>query len=358
MTSLEQIYLLPEQQIQEILRANNYTSQNYLTDRLIVTIILTNQNKLNPEDAKLVSMGDQFNRLYLSSDADLVKSNIFRIPLNRFQLIRKIVSNIASSGPGPGPAVSKQESPVLKQEPILTISNQGPILKQEPELVKPVLYVEYRPDLSRKLVVCGKKTYELRNELKKLGGFWNPELKCWTFLESSRNQIETFISGVLQQESKQRTSKQEQQQFTTVTENLSASLQKLNLNTVSSVSSVSAGSKSSQAAGIEAVIQKFQTAASAAGLEQQAAIEPYIIIENGEERYDIKQLEVDWDSKIKLVKSLYYTPVMKQGLMTYDGPIMPPDAAFASYLDGWSQNFGFLVEQLAPRLYKVTVNTD
>lgn len=91
--SLEQIYSLPTNSIRELLVSNNFNiSDDFNTNYLIATILLTNAKLVNYTDTKIIGH-PRFNELYLSDDIKLsIEGGRETVLETRHDLIRKIVS--------------------------------------------------------------------------------------------------------------------------------------------------------------------------------------------------------------------------------------------------------------------------
>ena len=81
--------MLPEPQLHEILRLNNYSPQSYLIDRYIVTVILANGKLLTSKDYQYAT-DPQFRQLYFDDNALMkVTSNKYA---GRFDRLRTIIN--------------------------------------------------------------------------------------------------------------------------------------------------------------------------------------------------------------------------------------------------------------------------
>ncbi len=90
--SLENIYLLSDNKIKQIL-SPKYSDQDFLTNRLIATILLYNNNRIEKNDRKYV-VDSIFKLLYLEDDDYLeyiAEQNSVETNVDRIKLIRKII---------------------------------------------------------------------------------------------------------------------------------------------------------------------------------------------------------------------------------------------------------------------------
>lgn len=96
--SLEEIYSLPTNSVSEILTSNNLNiSDDFNTNYLIATILLTNAKLVKPNDAKIVKH-HRFNELYLSHDSILsLEGKRTSVLETRYDLIRKIINPVVDN---------------------------------------------------------------------------------------------------------------------------------------------------------------------------------------------------------------------------------------------------------------------
>ena len=95
--SLENIYLLSDNEIKQIL-SPKYSEQDFLTNRLIATILLYNDNRIEKNNRKYVA-DSIFKLLYLEDDDYLkyiAEKNLVETNVDRIKLIRKIIDKYNS----------------------------------------------------------------------------------------------------------------------------------------------------------------------------------------------------------------------------------------------------------------------
>jgi hypothetical protein len=86
--TFEDIFLLPDLQINDILHSENQPSRDFITDRYVVTVLLANNNLLNPKDYQC-ALNPSFKNLYLDKGVLLRYNNTKYV--NRFDLLRSVL---------------------------------------------------------------------------------------------------------------------------------------------------------------------------------------------------------------------------------------------------------------------------
>ena len=481
-TTFENVYQLPDIQINDYLTKANVALTTPLQNKLAVTILLYNNNFLQPGDKRIIDLaqakGIDFNALYLMSDEQLVQLSQGRFAIkpefNRLDLIRNLILS-APGGHGGNGGNGQLQTQQQAQSQVQNWGSQQP--QVQPQIQAPTratsqgLGIEVKQEGDR-YIVCGKKTYFYRDRLKALKGFWDRGIKCWTFPLSKRNDIEEFLLEIsneastnltqfqglsggangasgrgvgasssqqyqqqglyptsqpqqqglyptsqppqqglyptsqqqslyptsqLQQQGLYTTSQPPQQHYPVTQQqhynqqqrygaplqpysnpqdnpnlsdwckqrmaNTQAQCQLLTQTPDSSQNSsqtvvpqsLGQGSLISQADPFFApqIPQADPFFAPHPQIPQEADITPYLIPESPI-GYDIPRLQHDWQNKIKIVRRLPADKGSKIALMTYDGPIKPPNEAFAHSLCNWGTNHGYTIEDESPRVYKVS----
>lgn len=170
--SLENLWSFSDDQIKQILQYFGHQILNLpSTDRLNAIILSFNNNLLAPKDRTYV-MSPEFNKLFSATDKQLrilAQERGLIDQRNHIGLLKYIIDNI--------------NAPVI------------PIVSTIPTNITQALTLYQMGD---NLYLCGTKTFNLREQLKSLGGTWNPNIKCWSFPLNVRSQLFVLLSPVTQ----------------------------------------------------------------------------------------------------------------------------------------------------------------
>ena len=166
--SLEILQSFTDEEINQIIL---YFKGQLLTphvNRLNAIILSFNNNLLALEDRPYV-MHPEFNKLYNATDTQLrimaQERGFTTASSNKVTMIKYIIDNI--------------------NEPIIPVVNNLTSTTK-----KLVLY-----NMNNNLYLCGTGTFNLREQLKALGGIWNPNSKCWSFPLSARSNLLNLTSS-------------------------------------------------------------------------------------------------------------------------------------------------------------------
>ena len=102
--SFEEIFCLPEPQIQQIIKTGGYQSVGFVADRYIATALLANNGSLRPEDMKY-AINQRFPEVYLDDNL-LMESNMNKYA-SRFEGLRKILGGSVCNEEGIQAAINK-----------------------------------------------------------------------------------------------------------------------------------------------------------------------------------------------------------------------------------------------------------
>lgn len=165
--TLENLWNFTDNQIKQILQYFGSQILNSSNDRLNAIILSFNNNILSPEDRSYV-MSPEFNKLFLATQQQLqilAQERGLTELRSHIGMIKYIIDNL-----------NTQIIPLVSTIPVTT---------------QPIgLY-----QMANNLYLCGSGTFNLREQLKTLGGTWNANIKCWSFPLSSREQLLPFISS-------------------------------------------------------------------------------------------------------------------------------------------------------------------
>jgi hypothetical protein len=198
------------------------------------------------------------------------------------------------------------------------------------------------------VLVCGPKTYNLRGELKNMGGIYDGTYKCWMFSVDKANELADFV---------------ERKKLEAVAH---AERKKLE------------AAAHAEKRKIEN-IAKYEAERALKNLpkEEEATFVPNIrrlprnTVETAERdgtAYDLAwnmyQRDADellpWRDVIKIIDK--ENGLLKsKATVTYTGDVKPPDEALALAVDTWNTRalgFGHTVKRIGYKLYYVTVNID
>lgn len=163
--SLENLWSATDEQIKQILQYFNQQILNSAFDRLNAVILSFNNNLLIPEDRPYVS-NSEFNKLFMATDEQLQilsQERGLTDQRSHIGLIKFLIDNI--------------NTPVIS------------VVKSIPQSLEPLSLYQ----MGNSLYLCGTKTFNIREQLKALGGIWNANVKCWSFPLNLRNELSDLI---------------------------------------------------------------------------------------------------------------------------------------------------------------------
>lgn len=161
--SLDILWNFTDNQILQILQYFGNPVSDQQTNRLNAIVLSFNNNLLIDEDRKYLS-SPEFSKLLTANDTQLkilAQERGLIQDLNHIGMLKYIIDNI--------------NAPVVSI--VTSIPNNPSGL--------------YR--MIDNLYLCGSGTYNIKEQLKSLGGVWNPPTKCWMFPLSARDQLLSLI---------------------------------------------------------------------------------------------------------------------------------------------------------------------
>lgn len=160
MYSLENLDNATPEQINQILTYFGQPLLDEQRNKLNAIIASYNNNILALDERSYVS-SPYFNKLFLAAP-DSVRSLAQEYGLpedNHIRSIKSIIDNVNN----------------------LRI----PIVDRWPNLNLPLSVYQ----IGQTIYVCGKNTFNIKEDLKRIGGLWSPQLRCWTVNSSMRNAL-------------------------------------------------------------------------------------------------------------------------------------------------------------------------
>jgi hypothetical protein len=167
--TLENLWNFSDDQIKQILVYFNNPILNTSADRLNAVILSFNNNILTPEEKNYVT-NPEFYKLFLATDQQLQILAEERGLSNQqahIEMIKYIIDNINA--------------------PVIPVVNNIPGNISQP-------LVLYR--MGNNLYLCGSGTFNIKEQLKSVGGIWNPNIKCWEFPLNLRDQLLNLINSM------------------------------------------------------------------------------------------------------------------------------------------------------------------
>ena len=270
----------------------------------------------------------------------IVKSNLI-------SLIRKETEKAPKKSDPKSTIIDTSENPKV----ISQIHPNIPIVNQIPNKILHELQV-YQID--NNILLCGKNTYDLKNDLKSMGSEFNGRHKCWNI---PRDRIDYVLDLVNENKEKDTLKKEKIQLQRTLTrlENLEAKnlLKKEQLNV----------QKRLDKEELELPYVTHYNRLSKDELDLLRRDYSYGEIMDMVEELDVKELKKIWDDKIKIVdyknpnKSLGKYPLGNYKYVTYIGDYKPPNKV----LEYWSNNWltvpigssGFSIKRVDYKIYEI-----
>lgn len=223
-------------------------------------------------------------------------------------------------------AIQADKNIITTFQPTSVITTRNiPIVTAIPKIIPNNLQAY---QLGNEIAICGSKTYNLRGELKRLGGRYDGRLKCWKYpLNISPEVMNLIASNVV-----------EPVQTTNVPE--------VEAEFIPNIERLS-----------PAVRNAARTYSERLTLRDQMW------------KLDCDELR-HWDGVFKIVKRVdpftdrygrpYKQPIaINVATITYTGDIKPPDMAFACFLNRWqAPTFGYSVKKVGNRLYETDIFHD
>jgi hypothetical protein len=413
--SLENLWNFSDTQIHQILRYFNNSLLNNPNDRLNAVILSFNNNLLVPEERKYVS-SPYFNQLFLTSDEQLralAQQYGLTQPLTHVGLIKYIIDHVTPITPSvPAPPSATAPSYPSVNIPIVTaipseisqpialyqmdnniyicgrgtypireqlknlngIWNPGyrcwsfplnrrqeliqlasPISQPSPQPTPQVTIPSNIPTISiipkrhtgglqiyqmnGQVLVCGSRTNGLHTRLREIEGNFNRDINCWMFPPQRANDVINLVNTVREEDiiHHQETAIRSQQEAQAE----SALLARLQ--------------QSEQESPYIPHINKLPLEI----VEQARANGTFDTFRREMDVLDAEELRREWGNKIRIMKWSAPVRSRKEAIVTYDGNVKPPDLALVLSIDNWSPgNFGWTVQRIDYKTYRVTVFTD
>lgn len=372
--TLEEIYLRPYTLISPL------SGGDSLENRLSLTYLYNQKGQLVESD-RFYLQDEQFPTLYQMSDQELAQEVVDRdlLPLfpedpHRFQIIRTLIENNALP---PDLQMMKSSNAIFisgKTYPyrlefkrlggywdpedkqwIFPLSRFNDLIEYFQQIqpskktlshlaqievvsqIPPEKFGLYR--YKNRIYLCGN-TYAFKEEIKAIGGKWNPQEKCWSFPLSQGQEVIDL--------------------YQKIEPSLAA---KALLEVPPAVPEAEIPDEDLIKLALDFSEEREEENQTPFSEELSEVAEKYRLpldIENPTgPAFDPQRLKEDWNRVIRLIRYLPSTRSTESAILTYEGQIKPPDPAFAYWLEGWEpSNFGWNVEKIGPKEYKVTIFTD
>lgn len=227
------------------------------------------------------------------------------------------------------------------------------------------------------LYVCGRKTFQLKEQLKSWGGQWISESKCWEFPLSFRNELETLLHdepGVPIPNAIETISQ--------VPVRVAGSIQIYQMNGRILI----CGSKtyqhrdalrqlgghfdferkcweipSNKAGEAQALVNEIrltveETKRQEKEKERQRLIRLQQVETEASGRKEVDELQAEWESQLTVMEWKQRSDNLVQAIVTYSGEVKPPNLAMAYMIDNWQvRNRSAQVERIDYKKYLVSV---
>lgn len=370
--SLEDLWTASEAQIQQILRYFGQPIYGDPRDRLNAIILSFNHNLLLPEDRPYVA-SPNFNELFLStSSIQALKTILDRTPI---PIVTSIPSQITESfapyqmndllylcGKGTynireqlkaigglwDPNVKCWRFPSGSREALLNLISiplSIPSVPQVPPEIPGELGVY---QMGGQVLVCGRRTYDLQDQLRAIGGTFDRIIGCWTFPPNRSREVLNLMWQLQQAELRKAQEAQQlrEAQLKARQEALLKRQEETQRKAQEEMSRLSRLQMPETEAQYTPVTSRLSPGVSSE-IKNQALIQ------------EAKQLRDQWGSQIQQVKWLPGGRGYKEAILTYTGEVKPPNIALALAVDEWNPfNFGFSVDRVDYKTYRVRVFTD
>jgi len=219
-----------------------------------------------------------------------------------------------------------------------------PYIKEPPKIIPNELQIY---NFNYNIIVCGKKTYDIKDNLKYYNAKFNPTNKCWVIPRQNVNNVKKIVDDL---NNKLILEKQEIIKQRNITRQLNKEEKERKLK---------AQYELEQRLLIPEKEDNFIPHIKRlppAIIDQAIKNDTFEDLYDDMEQEDVKELERLWDDKIVVVghKSEYRGST---SIVTYIGDIKPPDIAFEYWKNRWhiipAGHPGFSVRKIDHKLYEV-----
>lgn len=347
--TLDHLFVFSDAEINQILTYfNNPISTDPLINRYNAIALSANNSILDPNDVKYVSspyfydaiitrrLNPQQIRQFINSPQNPINITAPTTPKITVPTAKITVPGPKTTAPTAGPI-----SPRVKTDTVFYQGN-GPNI---PDKIPGGIGVY---QWEGNVLVCGSKTYNLRGELKNMGGIYDGTYKCWMFSVDKANELADFV----ERKKLEAVAHTERKKL-----EAAANAEKRKIENITkyeaerALKNLPKENEATFVPNIRRLPRNTVETAKRDGTDYDLAWNMY--------QRDAEEL-LPWRDVIKIVNEEYGFRQYK-ATVTYTGDVKPPDEALALAVDTWNTRalgFGYTVKRIGYKLYYVTVNID